>query len=229
MARYAAAASLLAKGDRADRLIRSTQQWSVLADAALLSAVLPVSTIGGHLSAQLAFPTWLGRNSTRNKRARLLQQLHAHMALRCAQRTHAFMHVFVSCSCDQQSLLLDYVPLLRTSLTRPLTNAAGGEAGVSTVLAIYDAYELTRDDADTIVTELGTWPGAAAPAVEPKVKAALTRAFNKSAHCLPYALAIDQMAKGTLADVRTAPHTHVRHLPSWRREKGARRTVDCRR
>ena len=48
-------------------------------------------------------------------------------------------------------------------------------------------YSLTRDDFDTIL-ELATWPGQKDPMslIDSKVKAAVTRAFNKQAQMNPF-------------------------------------------
>ena len=38
--------------------------------------------MSGHLSAQIEFPAWFGKNSRRNKLDRLAQELQMHMRLR---------------------------------------------------------------------------------------------------------------------------------------------------
>lgn len=64
---------------------------------------------------------------------------------------------------------------------------------------MYNAYDLTRDDADAIISELSNWPATSEDTmkhVDTKTKAALTRAYNKTSHSLPYELAPEEMAKG---------------------------------
>lgn len=49
---------------------------------AIFSSVLPGEYMSGHLSAQIEFPAWFGKNSRRNKFDRLTQELQMHMRLR---------------------------------------------------------------------------------------------------------------------------------------------------
>lgn len=49
---------------------------------AIFSSVLPGEYMSGHLSAQIEFPAWFGKNSRRNKFDRLTQDLQMHMRLR---------------------------------------------------------------------------------------------------------------------------------------------------
>lgn len=51
---------------------------------AVFSSVVPGDFMEGHLTSQINFPTWLGKNSRRSKFERLLQELHMHMRLRYA-------------------------------------------------------------------------------------------------------------------------------------------------
>ncbi|KAF8562894.1 hypothetical protein P879_11864, partial [Paragonimus westermani] len=61
---------------------------------------------------------------------------------------------------------------------------------VDTVLNTLIRYQLQREDLDSIL-ELTSWSNRPNRmlGIDSKVKAALTRAFNKSAHLLPYATA----------------------------------------
>ena len=57
----------------------------------------------------IEFPQWLGKNSNRNKRHRLLQSLHTHV------------HLEVSASLE--ALNMDYLPYLRRSIVNPLASS----------------------------------------------------------------------------------------------------------
>lgn len=86
---------------------------------ALFSAAIPATILGGHLAARVEFPKWLGENSRRNKRVRLLQQLHEHM----------FLSTYGT---DTTTLQLYYMSALRRALTTPLVH--GGQEGIEKVM-----------------------------------------------------------------------------------------------
>lgn len=73
---------------------------------------------------------------------------------------------------------MEYAPFLLDAIVRPLV--ADKIDGVPKALEVMKEYRLTREDIDSLV-ELSVWPGKKNPmdAVESKVKAALTRAYNK--------------------------------------------------
>ncbi|KAK5978466.1 hypothetical protein GCK32_006869 [Trichostrongylus colubriformis] len=166
------AADLIAHGDTIERCIRSTGSWKLLNEQAMLGCALPSIAVDGHLRAMIQFPAWLGKNSTANKRQRLLRQLATHTHLKI--------------SADNHSLVADYVPVLRDCLTKPLLERETD--GVFEVVCTMNDYDLIREDAEA-VSELAVWPGKIDPAskILPKVKAALTRALNKEPRTLPYA------------------------------------------
>lgn len=73
---------------------------------------------------------------------------------------------------------MDYAPYLIDKITKPLRDR--GVDGVEEALSVLKEYRLLREDIDALI-ELTSWPGKKNPmdAVEGKVKAALTRAYNK--------------------------------------------------
>lgn len=73
---------------------------------------------------------------------------------------------------------MDYAPYLVEKITKPLRDR--GLDGVEEALSVLKEYRLLREDLDSLI-ELTTWPGKKNPmdSVEGKVKAALTRAYNK--------------------------------------------------
>ncbi|VEL10861.1 unnamed protein product [Protopolystoma xenopodis] len=72
------------------------------------------------------------------------------------------------------------------SLRPTFSNEMKGD--VDSALSTMVQYQLLREDMDSIF-EISTWPGQPnwMANVDSKVKAALTRAMNKSTHLLPYA------------------------------------------
>ena len=94
---------------------------------------------------------------------------------------------------SKSALNLDYLEPLRQSIIEPLV--ANGSAGVPATIERLRHYSLRREDIDTI-NELTLWKNQKDPmsAVESKVKAALTRAYNKESFALPYSL--ETTAKG---------------------------------
>ncbi|KAH8418453.1 hypothetical protein KR009_004359, partial [Drosophila setifemur] len=171
MAKVAATADSLSLGDLIDKRIRSNSAWSLLPTQAFFSSVLPGEHMSGHFTGQINFPGWLGKNSKANKRARLAQELHDHTR---------------SCtSSSRLSVRLDYAPFLLDNIVRPL--AKDGQEGVPYALEVIKDYHLLREDLDSLI-ELTAWPGKKSPmdAVDGRVKAALTRAYNKEVMAYSY-------------------------------------------
>lgn len=162
--RVAQAADSLSLGDLVEKRIRSSMAWSLLPTQAVFSSVLPGEYMEGSLTAAVNFPGWLGKNSRANKRKRLAQEVHDHTR--------------VSTSGSRLSVRLDYAPFLVQAIVNPLKEK--GVEGVPEALEVIREYRLLRDDIDALL-ELTTWPKMKNPweSVESKVKAALTRAYNK--------------------------------------------------
>ncbi|XP_038051996.1 replication factor C subunit 1-like isoform X1 [Patiria miniata] len=179
------AADSICSGDLVDRVVRSSQRWSLLPTQAIFASVVPGGAMKGYMRGMITFPSWLGKNSTRNKNRRLLQEIQQHMRL--------------SSSGSINDINLDYVPRLRDFLTRPLLTQE--TEGVSEVVELLNSYDLTREDFDTVL-EVSQFEGRKKPmaGVPPKVKGAFTRAFNKEGHMVPYAYGdISKKGKGAMA------------------------------
>lgn len=75
------AANCLAEADLIDKQIRSNGAWSLLPEYGMMSCALPAAYLDGHMTNQLQFPSWLGKNSSAGKRQRMMRQLasHAHL------------------------------------------------------------------------------------------------------------------------------------------------------
>ncbi|KAL7057282.1 hypothetical protein AAHC03_019397 [Spirometra sp. Aus1] len=167
----------IATGDIVGRVIQSASAWSLLPVQGVFACLLPGRLLRGPLPGGpggTSFPTWFGRNSTQGKNARLLSGLSTHLRL----STHGG-------ASDGRSIMLDYVNPLAFHMTAPLK-----EGDIDSVLGILNSYQLLREDMDNIL-ELASWKGRPNPlkTVDSKVKAALTRAYNKSSHVVPYACA----------------------------------------
>ncbi|KAF7634869.1 AAA domain-containing protein [Meloidogyne graminicola] len=166
-------------GDILGKQIRTGGNWSLLREQAMFSCVLPATFMDGYMTAQISFPSWLGKNSNFQKRQRLLRQLALHMHLKI--------------EANIQSLVLDYLPVLSERLYRPLIEK--DSLGVPEVISLYKYYYLVKDDSEAI-NELSAWPHNKqnkdlASMVSTKAKSALTRQLNKEKRFLPFAQLTD--------------------------------------
>eukprot|EP01092_Planopodium_desertum_P013939 TRINITY_DN68706_c0_g1_i2.p2 TRINITY_DN68706_c0_g1~~TRINITY_DN68706_c0_g1_i2.p2 ORF type:complete len:212 (-),score=20.30 TRINITY_DN68706_c0_g1_i2:830-1465(-) len=128
---------------------------------------MPAFFMHGTLS-RVEFPTWLGKNSSRNKKLRQLQEISAHMY----SKTRA----------NAESVLTDYLPHLLPLLTQPLL--AQGKEGIPAVLNLMEEYGLTRDDWESIA-ELQKFDVKQIPTA---VRSAFTREYNKAARATKVSL-----------------------------------------
>ncbi|XP_063778792.1 replication factor C subunit 1 isoform X3 [Pseudophryne corroboree] len=175
-------ADSIADGDLVDRAIRSKQTWSLLPTQAIYASVLPGELMRGYMSQFPNFPSWLGKYSSTGKHDRITQELAMHTSLRTRS--------------SKQALNLDYLSYMRDKLVWPL--AERGAEGVQQVVDLMDTYYLMKEDFDNIM-EITSWGGKPSPfsKLDPKVKAAFTRGYNKEAHLTPYSL---QMVKASKRD-----------------------------
>ncbi|XP_069712280.1 replication factor C subunit 1 [Phaenicophaeus curvirostris] len=167
------AADSICDGDIVDKQIRSKQNWSLLPTQAIYASVLPGELMRGHMSQFPVFPSWLGKFSSTGKHDRIIQELAMHMSLRTQ-------------TC-KRTVNMEYLSYLRDALVQPLKDF--GADGVQEAITFMDSYCLMKDDVDNIM-EISMWGGKPSPfsKLDPKVKAAFTRAYNKEAHLTPYSL-----------------------------------------
>uniref|UniRef100_A0A2K5D8F2 Replication factor C subunit 1 n=1 Tax=Aotus nancymaae TaxID=37293 RepID=A0A2K5D8F2_AOTNA len=167
------AADSICDGDLVDSQIRSKQNWSLLPTQAIYASVLPGELMRGYMTQFPTFPGWLGKHSSTGKHDRIVQDLALHMSL----RTYS----------SKRTVNMDYLSHLRDALVQPLTSQ--GVDGVQDVVALMDTYYLMKEDFESIM-EISSWGGKPSPfsKLDPKVKAAFTRAYNKEAHLTPYSL-----------------------------------------
>ncbi|XP_057584405.1 replication factor C subunit 1 isoform X3 [Hippopotamus amphibius kiboko] len=167
------AADSISDGDLVDRQIRNKQNWSLLPTQAVYASVLPGELMRGYMTQFPTFPSWLGKHSSMGKHDRIVQDLALHMGL----RTYS----------SKRTVNMDYLSHIRDALVQPLTSQ--GTEGVQDVVALMDTYYLMKEDFENIM-EISSWGGRPSPfsKLDPKVKAAFTRAYNKEVHLTPYAL-----------------------------------------
>ncbi|XP_067892782.1 replication factor C subunit 1 [Heterodontus francisci] len=176
-------AESICDGDLVDKRIRSLQTWNLLPTQAIYASVIPGELMRGYMSQFPSFPSWLGKFSSTGKHDRIVQELSRHMCL----RTHA----------SKRAVNLDYLPYLRDALVQPLT--LQGTNGVQEAVETMDAYYLMKEDVDCIM-EISSWGGRPDPfsKLDPKVKAAFTRTYNRETHLTPYTLqAVKKLKRGS--------------------------------
>ncbi|XP_041125620.1 LOW QUALITY PROTEIN: replication factor C subunit 1-like [Polyodon spathula] len=173
-------ADSICDGDLVDRQIRSKQMWSLLPTQAIYACVLPGELMRGHMAQFPSFPSWLGKFSSTGKHDRIIQELSMHMCL----RTHV----------SKRAVNMECLPFLRDSLVRPM--AEHGVEGVPEAVQLMDDYCLMKEDVDNIM-EISTWGGRpdSFSKLDPKVKSAFTRTYNKETHLTPYSLQAVKKAK----------------------------------
>ncbi|XP_043793318.1 replication factor C subunit 1 [Apis laboriosa] len=169
--KIAESAESLALGDIIENCIRSNNAWSLLPIQACYSSVIPGAAMSGHISGQINFPAWLGRNSKASKFNRLMQEI--------------TLHARLTTNASKDAINLDYIKYLRNTIIRPLT--VDGIENIAIAIDVMNHYHLLREDLDSLV-EISLWPGQQDPmqVIDSKVKAAFTRAYNKNSVVLPY-------------------------------------------
>lgn len=178
--RLSEAADSICDGDLVDKLIRSGGNWGLLPVEAIFASVIPGDVLEGHLTQMINFPSWLGRNSTRMKNERLLQDLHMHTRLRT--------------SGSKTDLNEDYLHHLSNAIIKPLVTKQ--QDGIPEAVTVMSDYDLLREDLDAIL-EVTLLPKQVNPLTQltSQVKAAFTRTYNKAAHANPYTV-INATTKG---------------------------------
>eukprot|EP00897_Mesotaenium_endlicherianum_P009643 jgi/Mesen1/8707/ME000052S08136 len=175
--RMSRAADSISDGDRVNVQVRRYQQWQHLPFSTFMSCLLPGICVHGSRTVLAPgemnfnrFPGWLGKNSTTGKNRRLLDELHSHIL---ASRV---------CEPTRLGVRLDYLPLLKDSITGPLKTMSK-EEGVGAVLQLLEEYSITLEDYDTIL-ELSRLKGMpdTTKDIPAAVKSQLTREFKKRSH-----------------------------------------------
>lgn len=169
LAAISRAADSLCFSDLAEKEIRSRQNWSLLNVQALMSTVIPSTHVASNVVGRIDFPQFLGKLSNANKRARLTQDLNAHMCLNL-----------------RVGLDPDYLEVISRKLSDPLIKKET-LGGIDAVIDFMHAYSLMREDFNSIM-ELASWSFKPDPMsrVDTKTKTAFTLAYKKRSIALPY-------------------------------------------
>lgn len=193
--RMAEAADNISESDCVNNQIRSKQNWSLLpfyGNLSTISAAFPIrgQPPAGFYNAKqgawpppLAFPgKCLGHQSTMGKKGRLVQDV-----ARC-MKLNSFA--------NKSEVAMDYLSVMRQRLCSPLLGSDGAK-GVDNTLKMMEEYLLSKDELDTICSELrlpdikvdGKVTEIAPDfygQVDSKIKAALTRTYNKETHTVKF-------------------------------------------
>uniref|UniRef100_A0A663LXV1 Replication factor C subunit 1 n=1 Tax=Athene cunicularia TaxID=194338 RepID=A0A663LXV1_ATHCN len=202
-------ADSICDGDIVDKQIRSKQNWNLLPTQAIYASVLPGELMRGHMSQFPVFPSWLGKFSSTGKHDRIIQELAMHMSLRTQM--------------CKRTVNMEYLSYLRDALVQPLKDF--GADGVQQAVTFMDSYCLMKEDVENIM-EVSTWGGKPSTfsKLDPKVKAAFTRAYNKEAHLTPYSLNSVKTSKrqsGSAATLELNEDLNVEEIHSEEEEQDA--------
>jgi replication factor C subunit 1 len=161
MSDYAVAEQAIRGGD---------MNWSLLPFSGMLTVKAGFHASGengGFLPGFPEFTAWMGKNSTRGKKNRILQELGYHMNYKV--------------SGGLTELRLNYIPLLRDRFAALLFDEDGSK--VSEAISLMDEYGLDRDDVFENMEEFKMGPdGRSFATLDSKQKAAFTRQYNSGTH-----------------------------------------------
>jgi len=169
--RCAYSADLMTVGDIMNTRITRTQDWSLLPDVGIASAVYPAFVTNGFVPFP-SFPSFLGKYSTMSRMRRLTMELQAHLRL--------------SSTMTRRDLLTSgYSELLYKKLMTPLMQGDPKQS-----VNLLDTYGLQKDHLTEHLTELRTHLGQEDlfKMVDSKVKSAMTREFNSGGHAMKVVL-----------------------------------------
>jgi len=163
-----------------DAIRGGNQNWALLPFCAMLAVKVghhAAGKNGGFLPGYPEFAGWLGKNSSRMKKQRILFELDHHMNF--------------NISTDRKDLRLFYLPLFHQyimSMFKQAKNASSKEQQhyISNILTFTDEYGLDRDDLFQNIDEFTT-PNVNKDVdkfadLDSKLKASFTREYNKGVH-----------------------------------------------
>jgi replication factor C subunit 1 len=177
--RMALASEAMSDFALAEHKLRSDQNWSVLPFVGSLTVKTGYHAggeRGGFLVGYPEFTAWLGKNSSKSKKARMIQELQHHMNFRI--------------SGGSEEMRLSYLPVLRTRFLSLLKDK--GSDRTSEIIELMDEYGLNRDD---IIERFDEFKmdkkDKGFSILDSKQKTALTKAYNAGSH-KSQALVIEQ-------------------------------------
>jgi replication factor C subunit 1 len=186
--RMSDAADAMSDYDLASSTILRSQNWTLLPFASICTVKTGFhasSPSGSFFPGYPEFAGYLGKNSTRTKKSRLLQELQYHANYRVTGGTN--------------ELRLTYVPAFRDRFLSLLLaqedDMSNNGDGIRTSVDLMDAYGLDRDDVMEKLNEFSMDPKSADAfsKMDSKRKAAFTRAYNERSH-KSQALVSEQLA-----------------------------------
>jgi replication factor C subunit 1 len=150
--------------------LHGAMNWSLLPATAAL-AVKTGYHAGGESGCVLGgfpeFTTWLGRNSSRTKKARIMGELNHHMNYKISAGT--------------TEMRMSYLPLIREVFLSLLN--ADSQEDVQRAIEMMDEYGLDRDDVFEKLDEFNMDPKSDGfQKIDSKKKAAFTRLYNQGSH-----------------------------------------------
>jgi replication factor C subunit 1 len=170
---YEATAAMSDFGMCEESLRGGDQNWSLLPLCSVLAVKVGYHAggpAGGFLPGFPEFAGWLGKNSTRNKKIRLLQEFRRHMNYKI--------------SADAPELRMNYLPIIRQQLEELLFHKDG--AKVTETISLMDDYGLDRDDVfenfDEFLFNSKELRVKKFGDLDSKSKKNFTRAYNSTAH-----------------------------------------------
>jgi len=174
-----AASDAVCDADLAQNYVRAKMEWGLLPTVAALN--VRVASLADGSVGFPGFPEWLGKNSARGKKARLLSE--------------TAMHMRQTATVNPRTLRLDYISTLRTKLLKPLLE--NKKENISNTVDLMGSYGLDRDDLFETMQELQISSTGidAFKGINSQMKSAFTREFNKTAH-LSQALAFENGVAG---------------------------------
>jgi len=170
---YAATEAMSDFGHVEQNLRGGDMNWSLLPLCSILAVKVGAHAggpNGGFVAGNPEFAGWLGKNSSRGKRVRLLQELRRHMNYKV--------------SADASELRMNYLPIMRKQFSHLLFHKDG--AKVSEAIKLMDEYGLDRDDVfenfDEFLFNAKELDETRFSDLDSKSKAAFTRAYNATTH-----------------------------------------------
>ena len=151
------------------------QNWGLLPACSMMAVKTGYHAggkMGGMLPGYPEFTAWMGKNSTKNKKQRLLNELHHHMNFRI--------------SADSQQLRESYLPVFRERFLNYFFGDDHSDEANKAVIALMDEYGLSREDVmeklDEFRMPLKKGEGKTFGDLDTKQKSAFTRQYNQGSH-----------------------------------------------
>lgn len=147
--------------------------WSMLPTCAMMAVKTGYHAGGENGSTLPGFPefsAWMGKNSSKGKKKRLLNELHHHMNY--------------NIGADSQQLRETYLPILRERFLSLFKSSDTNENATDEILELMNDYGLSREDVLEKFDEFCVGPktGGSFADLDSKHKAAFTRQYNQVSH-----------------------------------------------